>query len=95
MNRITMVAAGAAALLLAGISSSYAGYGDAQWCAVVNLGPGEVYWDCQYQTFEACQPTVIAGNRGFCNLNPTYRPAAAAPAHHLTRHRVHGHSQRQ
>jgi hypothetical protein len=44
-------------------------YGDAPWCAVINL-KGDVYWDCQYRTVEECVPNVIAGNRGFCNLNP-------------------------
>ena len=61
------------------IPSSHAGYGDAPWCAVMNIGTGEMYWDCQYQTFDACVPNVIAGNRGFCNVNPTYVPAAPAP----------------
>jgi hypothetical protein len=45
-------------------------YGDAPWCAVINIGTGTVYWDCQYRTFEACYPNVLAGNRGFCNVNP-------------------------
>ena len=45
---------------------------EAPWCAVVGLGPGDVYWDCQYQTFDACVPNIIGGNRGFCNENPRY-----------------------
>jgi hypothetical protein len=79
--------AGAAVLLLLNVMPSHAGYGDAPWCAMINLGPGEVYSDCQYQTFAACQPTVVAGNRGFCNVNPTYRPAVAAPGKYHARHR--------
>lgn len=43
--------------------------GDAPWCAVINLGMGDVSWDCRYRTVEECVPNVIAGNRGFCNLN--------------------------
>jgi hypothetical protein len=31
-----------------------------------------VVWDCIYPSIEACRPNVIAGNRGFCNLNPSY-----------------------
>jgi hypothetical protein len=65
-------------------------FGDAPWCAVIEIGNGEVYWDCQYRTVEDCAPNVIAGNRGFCNVNP-YGPgpaASVAPAHprHRTRH---------
>ena len=91
MKRITLAIAGAAAVLFAGIPSSQASYGDAPWCAVINVGTGEMYWDCQYQTFEQCAPNVIAGNRGFCNHNPTYVPAAAAPPSHA-KHRVRKHS---
>ncbi|MGB7780289.1 MAG: hypothetical protein WCF86_02030, partial [Pseudolabrys sp.] len=29
-------------------------------------------WDCRYHTFAECQPNVLAGNRGFCNPNPSY-----------------------
>lgn len=93
MKRIMQAAVGVAALLLLDISSSYAGYGDAPWCAVINVGTGEVYWDCQYQTFAACVPNVVAGNRGFCNVNPTYRPAAGAPAKHYVRRRMPRRSQ--
>ena len=37
------------------------------WCAVINIGTGTVYWDCQYPTFEACYHlgNILAGNRGF------------------------------
>jgi len=87
MRQILWAIAAATALLCLNTSSSQAGYGDAPWCAVVNIGTGEMYWDCQYQTFDACWPNVIAGNRGFCNVNPTYKPAVAAPAtHHVRRH---------
>src|ERR1700758_2094296 len=41
-------------------TSSSLAYGDAPWCAVINLGK-HVYWDCQYRTFEACYPYVIGG----------------------------------
>jgi hypothetical protein len=53
--------------------------GDAPWCAVISIGEGEVHWDCRYRTVQECVPNVIAGNRGFCNLNP-YGPGPAAPA---------------
>ena len=64
------IAALAAAMSL-GTSPSHAS-GDAPWCAVINIGTGTVYWDCQYPTFEACYHlgNILAGNRGFYNLNP-------------------------
>jgi hypothetical protein len=55
------------------------------WCAVVSFGTGDVYWDCQYRTFEECVPNVLAGNRGFCNHNPGY-VGEPVPAH---RYKVH------
>ncbi len=71
-----------AAVLVAGISfdvpRSFA-FGDAAWCAAINKGPGEVYFDCQYRTFEECRAGAAA-DRGFCNLNPAPgrpRPKAA------------------
>jgi hypothetical protein len=65
-------------------------FGDAPWCALIEIGNGEVYSDCQYRTVEECVPHVLAGNRGFCNVNP-YGPgpsaAAAAPrSRHQKRH---------
>jgi hypothetical protein len=79
----TLVAAGAFAaatsfFMCSAIPPGYA-YGDAPWCAVINIGKG-VTWDCQYQTAEQCIPNVIAGNRGFCNLNPDPRPTPVAKA---------------
>jgi hypothetical protein len=38
-------------------------YASAPWCAVIELGPGSVYWDCQYRSIEECRPNVLAGNR--------------------------------
>ena len=42
-------------------------YGPGPWCAVTNLGIGNMYWDCQFWSFQHCASNVIAGNRGFCN----------------------------
>jgi hypothetical protein len=91
MKAITLSALMTAGLLAAamgfGVPASLAGsFGNAQWCAVQNLGAGDVVWDCEYRTVEACTPQVIAGNRGFCNLNPSWVPAAATPARHRKRH---------
>jgi hypothetical protein len=77
------LAIGVAALLTAtwfGTSPSHS-YGNAPWCAVINIGTGTVYWDCQYPTFEACYRSgyILAGNRGFCNLNASPGPSQPAP----------------
>jgi hypothetical protein len=66
------------------IARANAGYvGNAPWCAVANIGQGTMEWDCQFASVAACQPNVIAGNRGFCALNPYYvppaRPGCTAP----------------
>jgi Protein of unknown function (DUF3551) len=92
MKRIVWAAAAAAALFFFNAVPGHAAYGDAPWCAVIAVGTGEVYWDCQYETFAACVPNVLAGNRGFCNVNPTYRPVAATPAPHAMHRRAHKHS---
>lgn len=99
MTRMVLAIAGAAAVLWCEAPSSQAQtYGNAPWCAVIELGQGEVQWQCVYQTVEQCAPNVIAGNRGFCNLNPYNVPQHAAPParvrHHLPRH-VHKHLSRR
>jgi len=43
------------------------------WCAGTNRGSGAFVYDCSMRTLEQCVSEVIAGNRGFCNLNPYYR----------------------
>lgn len=65
-----------AAALVSGVSfsvSSSLAFGDGAWCASINKGPGEVYLDCQYRTFEECR-AAAAADRGFCNLNPAPGP---------------------
>jgi hypothetical protein len=54
----------------------------APWCAVVSTGYENVFWDCQYRTFEDCYPNVLAGNRGFCNHNPAYVAPGLKPKPH-------------
>ena len=88
MKRITLSAAAVVAIVafahrpvLADVIST------SPWCAVISVGAGSVYWDCQYSTFEACYPNVLAGNRGFCNHNPYYTGAMERPVRrkHRTR----------
>ena len=52
---------------------------EAPWCAVISMGTGSVYWDCQYISFEDCycRGNILAGNRGFCNASPYYVANAA------------------
>jgi hypothetical protein len=87
----TAIAAVATALCLQIFSSHAQNYGDAPWCAVLQIGTGSVTWHCYYRTVEECVPNVLAGNRGSCNLNPyftaTRAPAATThPAHHKRQH---------
>jgi hypothetical protein len=85
-TKLLLATAGVVSALAFDMPAGHA-YGDAPWCAVISLGSGEVYWDCQYRTVEECVPNVIAGNRGFCNLNP-YGPGPGAPAvAHPQRHK--------
>jgi hypothetical protein len=54
MNRILLLIATAAAVLAVEISAGNAGYiGNAPWCAVVNIGAGDVEWDCEYLSVAA------------------------------------------
>lgn len=83
----------AGAALVAGLvsfltpaSAYYVRGPEAPWCAVVNTGRN-VQWDCSYASMEACQPNVIAGNRGFCNPNPYYGgPPVVEHRRHWRRH---------
>ena len=95
LTRIALTMAPVAALACFNVVPAAAQtYGNAPWCAVRDLGTGEIQWDCQYYSAAECAPTVISGNRGFCNVNP-YLPYGAGPgpgplpprARHSRRHR--------
>jgi Protein of unknown function (DUF3551) len=82
MMRIALSTAALACVLLFDIPTGHAQTtGDGPWCAVVELGPGEVQWDCEYDSVQECTPHVLAGNRGFCNLNPYWRGAPSDVKH--------------
>jgi len=68
-----------AALILVCISSLKVEASEAPWCAVISVGEDAVYWDCRFRSFAECQPTVLSGNRGFCNPSPYYAANAAEP----------------
>ena len=62
-------------------------YGPGPWCAVVNTGMGNMHWNCQYWSVQQCAPNVLAGNRGFCNPNPSFVPYNfTANQHYRKRH---------
>ena len=88
MTRIALaIAALAAGLCFAAAPSEAGQVGNAPWCSVQMLGYGEQEWDCEYATAAACAPTVISGNRGFCNLNPYFpQEQAPPPGPHYRRH---------
>jgi len=93
IGRLTAAIVTVAAAMCLQVSSSQAQYyGDAPWCAVLQIGTGSVTWHCYYRTVEECVPNVLAGNRGSCNLNPYFTaargPATTARAAH--RKRQHG-----
>jgi hypothetical protein len=86
MTRIILAAAAFAPLLAVNLQPATADYyHEAPWCAVRNMGKGS-YWDCQYRSFEACRPTVLAGNRGWCNLNPYFVPDEAVAHRQYRKH---------
>jgi len=84
MTRFLVIAC--AAVLAMSLAPQRAQAHEGPWCASISVGTGAVYDDCQYYSFEECRPHVLAGNRGFCNLNPRWAGAAANP--HV-RHRRH------
>jgi hypothetical protein len=76
MMRLVLAAIVTGAALCFNVSGSRA-FGP--WCAVTDKGTGNIYWDCQYDSLEACVPNVLSGNRGFCNVNPAFGLYAAKP----------------
>jgi Protein of unknown function (DUF3551) len=70
--RLVLASAALVAAFFAQIPAGQAQSGNKPWCAVVNIGWGDAAEICEYNTVEECQPNVIAGNRGFCNVNPRY-----------------------
>jgi hypothetical protein len=75
MMTLTIAAAAFAAGLCLDAPAAWAAYGDSPWCFV--RGGEDAYWDCQYQSFQACLQARIG--TGFCNVNPSGPPSAAQP----------------
>ena len=68
----TILAAAAAASI--SFSLRHAEGAQAPWCALIDMGTGDWYWDCQYGSFQDCyrRGNILAGNRGFCTPSPYY-----------------------
>ncbi|MBO0717371.1 MAG: DUF3551 domain-containing protein [Rhizobiales bacterium] len=91
MKRVRFLLVAVSAALSFAVSPADAAYiGNAPWCAVVNVGAGDVEWDCEYGSIEACRPNVIAGNRGFCQINPYYSPVPPPGVPYVKRAHRHG-----
>jgi hypothetical protein len=88
MLRILLAVAAIVAVVSFAGRAAHAYTGNAPWCAVHNLGMGEVHWDCQFNSIEECRPHILSGNRGFCNPNPYYRAPErrSAPRHRRYRY---------
>lgn len=90
MKRIALAIAALAATVCLDAQPSRAQIiGNAPWCAVTNTGAGRFESDCEYYSIEECTPNVIAGNRGFCQMNPYYQPGPGPlpPGPHHRHHR--------
>jgi hypothetical protein len=57
VTKLAIIAAGLAAGSMSGAPAGHAS-GDAPWCAVIQIGAGEGFWDCRYRTVEECVPLV-------------------------------------
>ncbi len=87
--RLMLAIAAFGAMLFYNIPASQAYIGNGPWCAFINMGTGDIFEDCQYQTLEECVPNVLAGNRGTCNPNPRWdgwNRTTATPKKHHKRH---------
>lgn len=85
MARILLIGA-VVILVMASQPSPVRAY-EGPWCAMISVGTGSVYEDCQYSSIEACRPHVLAGNRGFCNPNPRWVGAYPSGANPRGRHK--------
>jgi hypothetical protein len=80
MTQMIFVAVALASLAF-GLQPAAADYYAAPWCAVIAMGDGDMQWDCEYRSVEECRPNVLAGNRGWCNLNPYFVASYRSPEH--------------
>lgn len=72
------VLSGAAALAALALGSCAFGINaphipEGPWCAMQDVGGGNVVNNCTLPSFEACRREVVAGNRGTCTRNPRWK----------------------
>jgi hypothetical protein len=53
--------------------------GDSKWCTVTDKGT-VLEWECEYDTSEECA-AAVAGARGYCAINPFWRPDQSSNGH--------------
>jgi Protein of unknown function (DUF3551) len=80
ISKLILAVAVLPAVLGFAILASWASqFGDEKWCAVSNNGGAAAVWDCEFETADDCSPAILVGNRGYCALNPYYRPPQQQP----------------
>ena len=76
--RMSLAVSAVIVVTLLGTSPSEAYY-NGRWCATVFNGEGSVREICHFNSFDACQAEVIAGNRGTCGPNPYFTGQQDSP----------------
>jgi len=81
--KLTIATAALAAGWCCNAPPGHAAAGSEPWCIVTDEGDSK----CNYATSQQCLQEVASGNRGFCNMNSTAGPSAAAAAQPARRKR--------
>ena len=73
MRLLSLGLALAAAIAVASCAAAGSGrIPEGPYCALTDMGFGNVTENCYMRSLDACRSEVIAGNRGFCRPNPRY-----------------------
>ncbi len=70
--RIATVAMLCAAVLVDVAISRAAPLVEGPWCGVPAGRWSSGIWRCEYWSLEECRAMMVAGDRGHCNMNPSY-----------------------
>jgi len=71
-------------LFVSGVSQAAPLY-EGPWCGVYS-GRSAGAPNCTFRTFEECRMEMVAGNRGHCNINPTYSGPPPRARKRVVRH---------
>ena len=71
MHRCLLILFTLTGITLLGLNPA-AAYGEAPWCAIIDIGAGSSTERCEFRDFESCRQEITGGNRGFCNHNPRW-----------------------